>query len=959
MFKSILASLMLVGSLSFGEESAVVLTTFGGLNDTDSPAVIEGSPDLINVEANIKGSAILKRKGFSREAALTYSTSPVVGSYSFYSNAGDRISIVCHDVYCAKSTNGSAFTNFLTTATHPTKWSFVDIDGILYMANDARDKIGIYNGTTLSYSTTIPQGSLLELSEDRLIVSDTAANPNRIHYSKSGSYAHFTTGIQSVDSYTDDLGSPGDRVTCLVHDKGRLVICKRNSITTCILGDQYTSECRLFSSSIGSSDPDSFVSAPDGLYFVAQDKHYWKIGPNGLEQLSKKLSNFVKSQPSGMSANNTQTTQVDWEAGTQITTGTWETGLVSGSIFPSSVAFIDTSGVNWSSGTFNDTSSQTFSGLISLAVSSINATLDDFTDGNFSSNPTWTFGTGTNDWSAGTGILRYSNGGPGNDVGTLYTSTAVVSYGDWSISTRLVSPGGSPAGFAEATIYFLFGSSDTSTGSGYALFWSGGPSPMPVNLYRVDVGALTLIGSDTTALSSDKTCVLKISRTHNGLFTVTSNTAGCTDINFTATDTVYTSGTHYVLKARADGSSSATTDVFYDDIKTPTQYYPVYGRFGSQIFDTHFSTPTWGAFSSTFTVSPGETAISFYTIVSNDGVSFDTEILATDNKKVTSAQKRFIKYFADLTTTKSTKTATIDEVGLLAATTGQYITQCIQPGSNISSWGLLSCTESITGNASIVYAATSTPNCNSIAPSSWTFTTQVNNTALTVSTKAAVYLRFTSLLTSATEQARIDACTLYWNNGVVSPPVSGVFDSINNAIFWTAAINNSSYNNRVIKYDLNLNEFFPFDLAANALKIIDNSVYFGSSNGGYWNKYGASGVDSDNGSAINAYWKSRDFSGEDPFREKTFQKISVIARNQGSGSATVTYTTSDNSSGSYSVSLATTAGVNYIRKNYFLPRLSPHTFMNVKFSNNVANGPFEILGLRLDYFIQPWRTIEK
>jgi hypothetical protein len=212
-------------------------------------------------------------------------------------------------------------------------------------------------------------------------------------------------------------------------------------------------------------------------------------------------------------------------------------------------------------------------------------------------------------------------------------------------------------------------------------------------------------------------------------------------------------------------------------------------------------------------------------------------------------------------------------------------------------------------------------------------------------------------LGSATDQAEVDACTLYWFLGSNPQPSWGIYDPIRNAIFWSAAVNNSSTANRVLKYDLNLREWYPFDLGAGAFRIRDSNLYFGSSTGGYWNKYGS--VDNDNGSAITAYWKSKDFGGNDPFSEKTFQAISVVARNQGSGNLTTTYTTSGGTGSSYSISLSTSSGLSYIRSNRSLGLLSPQTFMNVKFSDSSANNPFEVLGFRIDFFSQPWRPISQ
>jgi len=66
-----------------GQEGVILIDKFGGLNDISSPATLPPTAcqDCLNVEANLSGTAILKRKGFTREAALTVATGPVTGSF--------------------------------------------------------------------------------------------------------------------------------------------------------------------------------------------------------------------------------------------------------------------------------------------------------------------------------------------------------------------------------------------------------------------------------------------------------------------------------------------------------------------------------------------------------------------------------------------------------------------------------------------------------------------------------------------------------------------------------------------------------------------------------------------------------------------------------------------------------------------------------------------------------------
>jgi hypothetical protein len=234
---------------------------------------------------------------------------------------------------------------------------------------------------------------------------------------------------------------------------------------------------------------------------------------------------------------------------------------------------------------------------------------------------------------------------------------------------------------------------------------------------------------------------------------------------------------------------------------------------------------------------------------------------------------------------------------------------------------------------------------------------QANNATITADIAPATAIRFTSLLTSATDQAQVDACTVYWNEGSVAPPTFGTYDSINDVAYWSIASGNVSANNRVLRYDLDLGSWIPWDLAAGPLLARDKELYFGSSTGGYWYKFG--GVDNDAGSAINSYWKSRDFTMGAPFQEKHVTALSLVARNAQTGSLDLTITGGDGYSTSYTTSLSTDSTKPYIRSNYALPLLSPQTFISVEFGNDAANQPWEVDGYRVDFSLDDWRPIEK
>jgi len=147
------------------------------------------------------------------------------------------------------------------------------------------------------------------------------------------------------------------------------------------------------------------------------------------------------------------------------------------------------------------------------------------------------------------------------------------------------------------------------------------------------------------------------------------------------------------------------------------------------------------------------------------------------------------------------------------------------------------------------------------------------------------------------------------------------------------------------------------DLPASSMLIMNNDKYFGSSLGGYWFKYAGNGINTDNGASINSYWKTKDWGGDTPFQEKSWQRLSSIFSNEQTGSITTTWANERSATGNYSVSLSTASSYPYIRSNYNLPAVSPSSFINFQFGNNATNQPWEILGYRVDYFTQPWRPL--
>lgn len=968
----LLLAALIVPAFSQSVTPPVMQGRFLGQDDLDpSISIGDGAQSALNVETSLNGSALLKRQGYSRTASLSVSTSPATGVYAFVDPTGSKQQIVCSDHYCAKSTNNSAFVVFLSTAggtCMPTRWQFAQISGFLYGVNDCHDTPFKYDGTTfVSLSSAPPLGSIIEATKDRLAISGVSSNPSAVYYSQSGTPANFIIGINSADPYIDPIGANGDQVRALKYALGRFFIFKTNSITSCILGDQYTSKCFPVSNTVGTSDPLSVIEVPGSmtpqgmtsgtLLFRGSDLNFWQLDQTGLNVISRKISNLVASQTNGSNQSNTQNNQVAWQAGTQFPGGSWNTVTNAGSIFPSSSSLSDNTtaqfllgscsgcGVSYS----NSQANIQYAGVTSTYVWRYDALV-------LPDNPSLIPYQWTNNLGSGeTAVTLPSVAG---STPTIYgstltiTATAGAQLGNYSLSFSAITGTSTIAVFS--TKVEGSGSEQVQLNSGnsaiaimtvsatQASYFGNGFSPVNESIAAHTYSTYTVIVDSANQVSFFRNGVFKSSGTY-----YLGNTGSVNKVFITpavnASNPAYTFVRFFLLgQGIADPAVSNIASI---------------ATFDSRIYDLGYSTPIIGAINISSFPAPGTTAA--YSLRQSTSPNNDMwgNFFSFLNNSTPTINQRYVQFQSTFTQSNFVDSPGISALSLIDATTGQFVTQCIQPGGSISAWGQLSCSQTLSGGSEVFYA-TSAATCGALpagAPTTWQ-TSVTNNATISISTNAAVFIGWRSLLTSATDQAQVNACTIYWANGTPAAPSWGTYDPAKNAAYWTSAINNSSTSNRILKYDLNLNEWYPFGINATALFRDQNSnaIYFGDSSAGYWNKYG--GVTADNGSAINAYWQGRDIGSQaGPFVDNSFNRISIAAKNQITGSMTLTYNLSNNTSNSYNVSLSTTSGIVYIHGNYNILKASPYQFMNIQLGNN-STTPFEIDALSLDYSSFGWKA---
>src|SRR3990167_2112418 len=347
------------------------------------------------------------------------------------------------------------------------------------------------------------------------------------------------------------------------------------------MGDQYTTRCSILDNVIGTQNPNAIVSSPDGLYFQAQDNTYWRISGNGLVQISKKISTITRNLNTGSQRSNTQSSQSDWETGTETPLGSFDTISISGSIFPSSSTFLDTSQADFSSGTTSVNVSTDTSGEVRLSSHTFK---DNFNDGNITSGPVWTANSGS--FSVSSGKLTVPSGT------AEMRAESNVSSGSFKFKLN-------HTGQETTTAYVKFISTPTNlTSSGYAVVSTATASNVQLSIIEYPDGvALCSNNSPSPAVSPSTENQYELTRSATGYMIL--SVAGSTICSTTDSSVNYSNN---VILRNSNGTQMDDIDFFgYRDA----------GYFVSRTFDTLFSTPVGGPITVSSTVPGGITTLAF------------------------------------------------------------------------------------------------------------------------------------------------------------------------------------------------------------------------------------------------------------------------------------------------------------------------------------------------------------
>src|SRR5258707_3074005 len=461
-----------------------------------------------------------------------------------------------------------------------------------------------------------------------------------------------------------------------------------------------------------------------------------------------------------------------------------------------------------------------------------------------------------------------------------------ISTGVWSFVFK-----SSYTGTGDAEFWFVDSSTSMSgfSQNGYAFRYQaalgctlgGGSSCWDLIATNISPQAIVDLSSGTNQFFDNNLHTFRVTRSTQGYMEIYADGAKIG----AATDLSVLKNTWTNFKFTGKGSQSSVIN-----FKLPGFYQ----NQESIAYNTTFSTPVWGPYSVAMT-SAATSSVTFNAQFSTSANGPWSLFVSQPNGAIMKIAASTMPYVRDqiiASAPSAVPVSTITSVSINAASTGTFVTQCINIPSTISKWGTLNCSVQTSGGGSLAFFSSSAATCAGLPTSTmaaagqWTATT--NNATLGISTNAASAIRFDSVLRSSRDMAQVSSCTLNFFSGTPPPPVWGIYNPINNAIYWSGDVNASTTTNRWFKYDLNNQEFCPFDVPPPAPLFYKSTLFFGSGGGGYWYQFSPTGGNCDDGSAINSFWVSKDWNLGEAFQEKNISAVSLVGLNHGSGTLTVT-----------------------------------------------------------------------
>lgn len=873
------------------------VSSFKGLNSNESSVIIDPdfAQDTLNVDVTPGGKSIKKRSGYGLYKTLS-TTQGLHGGIHFFDSTGNDIQLWASSTSIYGIVADATPTQIVSSTTLNATMDCADVQGSAYCVTSGRDFYIKTNGATLQSWSTSPLGTMIEATPDRVVVAGVSGSASTLFVSGSNSFNTYTVGPLTTDPFNEVIAAPGSKLTHIRWGCQKLLWWKDQSFGYFDFDDQYSADLRIVSDTIGTFDNTSAIDPGGNVWFRGQDGHIYEYDCSGLVKQTIEITPQVQASGRRTSNSFTQTSQSDWQSGASSPTVSLSFTLSPGDVVPSSFSSVETAKADFQQGT--SSSNITFqSGDMIISTNAVEISNNGFESGDYTN---WT-NSGFNSVSAsvvGTDCTATPQAGsflaPVSDNG-FHSSNLIAELDDASSGNYIASS--SITWVANSCSWVL---RTITVGSAYAR------RKVKLKFF-----------SPAYTLTSDPFIL-------NGADVKFYTASGCA------------------------GAVCAASFFAIDTINNTPKSNITTANYTSKVYDTGQSTCT-ALVQANWTANEFVPYIELQTAIDSAGPW--TQIATSSDTNANA--RRYIRYLSSFTVgTNDDALTTLNDATLYALSSGTYFSAW-KNAPNFTSWGTFNPTTQSNGATHAFYVRAST-SPQSVLNSTVAWVAQPENSLVATSTVGVYFQIIDSFtVTSASVPIALNAFTVNWFEGNATDQAYMTY--FDNSIWTSVAFGvGISSNNYIFKRDLINDGWNLYYFGAGGMLIQNNHLFFGDV-GSTGKIYQFGSGTSDNGSVINAFWKSKDFTGSDPFLQNQLTQIDTFARQNSNQSITGTYTLdTSTTSTSYTINLSTTVA-SIIQNRKLLPSGKNGYTFNYKLGDNSTMSNWEILGYRIGYTQLPYR----
>ncbi len=803
---------------------------------------------------------VTRRKGFAKYNATAITAGKTVrGLWPFTADDGTRYMVALCSATLYQTSGDGSFTK-ITGAEGLSETEAMDAVttlGKIWFANGT-DTVFNWDGASRSAVAGAPLGDKIEAWRNRVVITGKSGELSYVHMSGELDGTNFTTGpTRSTSPVSIAIGGTNAKpVKCMYGGYRDVFMVWTEEETYGIYGFGLKDFIvRQLSNEVGCIEDESVQEKGNALYWMSK-RGIEKMSGTTVETISRGVNDVYDILIDNIANSRyvLDTTQAHFQAGNLTASGPGAPMSATRSPFnvvATTWTVTNTTTADFDAGTLTDVTAAHIANLLQIDQSEF----DYFTDGNYTSNPTWTDNSlGDGAWSITSNALKWTVATGG--AASIYTASAMVT-GRWQYSVTCNTG---------ATQFFFIANNPNffaSNVNGYYITWEDAAKKL--TLIRSDGGSAATL--DTATLGAVLTLgdIIDVTRTGTGLTKVYVN--GVEKIS--ATDNTYTASSYMIIIGEVVTLSYDNFNLQSGD----TSAIPKSGTFVSQKFDTTVSTPVPGQFNVTDSKPVGTSL--FYDVreASTTNGKWGSWTATSDTLRAPFT-KRWQQYRARFDTAFSAVTPLFYDATLSATTTGYFIHQGFATSADISSWGNFVANYVTAGLATVTFSLSTGTNANQVTRSTAIWHSQINNSVIALDTATYVGVRTYIGPTSSTDTALLQDISIYWNEGAFRPAVATTIFDDRYYMSYTSSSISGRQNDFIGVFDSRNAPTFLTGMRCFSFGLYERKWYCGSAtDNGY--VYQLEVGEDDDGESYTSSFRTKSYAFGDQDAEKEFVKMYV------------------------------------------------------------------------------------